>query len=85
MEELKAALKQKIIDTLNLVDITPDDIADDAQLVGGDFGIDSIDVLELVVMIEEDYGVSIDSKELGAQVFRSIDALAQFVTEHATK
>ena len=67
------------------MDLTPDEIADDAQLVGGDFGIDSIDVLELVVMIEQDYGVSIDSKELGAEVFRSINALAEYITKHSGK
>ncbi len=85
MDALKRTLKEKIIDTLNLMDLTPDDIADDAQLIGGDFGIDSIDVLELVVMIEQDYGVSIDSKELGAKVFRSINALAEYISEHRTK
>lgn len=50
----------------------PEDIKDDDPLVGGETGIDSIDVLELVMMIEKDYGVKIDSKELGAKVFASV-------------
>lgn len=81
MEKLIQQLKEKIIATLNLMDVTPDDIKEDAQLVGGDLGIDSIDVLELVMMIEKDYGVKIDNKELGARVFASIRALAEYLKE----
>ena len=57
------------------------DIDPDAQLVGGDLGIDSIDVLELVMMVEKEYGVVIDSKELGAQVFASLSAMANYIQE----
>jgi len=85
MESLKNELKTKIIRTLDLMDLTPEVMTDDAQLVGGDFGIDSIDVLELVIMIEQDYGVSIDTKELGEQVFRSIDSLTGYIAEHRTR
>ncbi len=79
MEKLIKELKVKIVDTLNLPDITPDDINVDAQLVGGDLGIDSIDVLELVMMIEQDYSVRIDNKELGAKVFTSLRSLASYI------
>jgi acyl carrier protein len=79
IEELVGELKVKIIKTLGLMDVTPEDIKDDAVLVGGDTGIDSIDVLELVMMIENDYGVKIDSKELGAKVFVSVRALATHI------
>jgi acyl carrier protein len=72
-------LKNKIIDTLNLVDVTPEDIEDDAPLVGGNLGIDSIDILELVMMIEKDYGVRIDSKEQGQQVFSNLKALGEHI------
>ena len=74
-------LKGKIIATLGLLDVTPDDIKDDDPLVGGETGIDSIDVLELVMMIEKDYGVKIDSKELGAKVFASVRTLATFILQ----
>ena len=50
-------------------------------MVGGDLGIDSIDVLELVMMVEKEYGVVIDSKELGAQVFASLKALADYIRQ----
>jgi len=74
-------LRVKIIDTLNLEDIVPDDIGEDDQLVGGELGLDSIDVLELVMMIEKDYSVRIDNKELGAKVFASLRALAEYIQE----
>ena len=74
-------LKTKVIDVLALEDVAPDDIDPEAQLVGGDLGIDSIDVLELVMMVEKEYGVVIDSKELGAQVFASLRALADYIEQ----
>jgi acyl carrier protein len=79
IDELVSELKIKIIKTLGLMDVAPADIKDDAPLVGGDTGIDSIDVLELVMMIEKDYGVKIDSKELGAKVFASARSLATHI------
>ncbi len=71
----------KIIDTLNLEDTVPDDIGADDQLIGGELGLDSIDVLELVMMIEKDYSVRIDNKELGAKVFANLRALAEYIQE----
>ena len=81
VEEIIGELKGKIIATLGLLDVTPDDIKDDDPLVGGDTGIDSIDVLELVMMIEKDYGVKIESKELGIKVFASVRALATYILQ----
>ncbi len=74
-------LKQKIIETLELEGFTPDDIGDDDLLIGGELGLDSIDALELVMMIEKDYSVKIDNKELGEKVFSSVKALASFIKE----
>ncbi|HOG09332.1 MAG TPA: phosphopantetheine-binding protein [Smithella sp.] len=84
-EEMIRELKIKIIETLGLIDVGPDDIQDDERLVGGDLGIDSIDVLELVMMIEKDYGVKIDSKKLGVKVFASVSALADHILNHQKK
>ncbi len=81
LDGMIAELKVKIISTLGLMDVKPEDIKDDAQLVGGDTGIDSIDVLELVMMIEKDYGIKIESKELGAKVFASVRALSTYILE----
>lgn len=82
MEELIQELKVKIVDTLNLITIAPESIDAEAQLVGGDLGLDSIDVLELVMMIEKDYGLKIDNKELGIRVFASLKTLAEYIHQN---
>ena len=79
MQDFIAQLKEKIIKTLDLEDITPDDIGDDDRLIGGDLGLDSIDALELVMMVESDYSVKIDNKELGEKVFSSVRSLAEYI------
>ena len=79
MEKLLEELKVKIIETLNLIDISPEDIKPDDPLVGGNLGIDSIDILELVMMIEKDYSIKIDNKELGAKIFSSLRNLAAHI------
>ena len=84
MEQLLNELNFKIVETLNLVDVVPDDIDPDDHLVGGKLGLDSIDILELVMMIEKDYGVKIDSKELGAKVFSTIKSLARYIYENSS-
>lgn len=79
MEKLLKELKIKIVDLLNLIDVCPEDIREDDQLVGGQLDIDSIDVLEMVIMIEKDYGVKIDSKELGIKAFATLRTLAEYI------
>ena len=79
MEKLINELQAKIVDLLNLPDVKPQDIEPDEQLVGGRLGIDSIDVLEMVIMIEKDYGVKIDSRELGVKVFASLKTMAEHI------
>ncbi len=79
MNERVEELKVKLIELLNLTDVTPENFDENAQLVGGDLGIDSIDVLEMVVMVEKDYGVVINSQEVGEKVFASLTSLADFI------
>jgi acyl carrier protein len=79
MQERINELRHKIVQALNLQDIAPDEIDPDEQLVGGRLGIDSIDVLEMVMMVEKDFGLTIDNRELGARVFASVRALATFI------
>lgn len=85
MDKLLNELKAKIVEVLNLQDVAPDEIDPDEQLVGGRLGIDSIDVLEMVMMIEQDYGVVIDNKELGAQVFVSLNTMAAYIQSQAAE
>jgi acyl carrier protein len=75
----KTELKTRIIEALNLQDITPDQIVDDAPLFGTGLGLDSIDALELVVMLEKHYGIIIKGIEEGGPAFRSVQALADFI------
>jgi acyl carrier protein len=83
MEKLITDLRKKIVEVLNLIDVRPEDLKLDDQLVGGDLGIDSIDVLEMVIMIERDYRVKIDNRELGVKVFATLRTLAEYIHEHA--
>ncbi|MDL2268737.1 phosphopantetheine-binding protein [Desulfosarcina sp. OttesenSCG-928-A07] len=82
MEALLNELRTKIIDILNLPGITPADIREDDPLVGGPLGIDSIDVLEMVIMVEKDYHIVINNKELGAKVFATLRTLADYIRTH---
>ena len=81
-DDLVLELKKLIINTLKLEDMNPDDIEDDAPLFGEGLGLDSIDALELVVALEKTYGVFIPDSEVGKKVFRSVNALAEFVKTH---
>ena len=85
VENLLAELKVKIIEVLNLIDVRPEDIGDDDPLVGGKLDIDSIDVLEMVIMIEKDYGVRIDNRELGVKVFATLRSLAEYIHRYSTE
>jgi len=82
MNALTAELKVKIIDILNLSDLSPENFDENDRLVGGSLGIDSIDVLEMVVMVEKDYGVVINSQEVGEKIFSSLASLAEYIKEN---
>ncbi len=84
VEKLIDDLKKKVLDLLNIRDIRPEEIDNDAPLVGNELGMDSIDILELVTVIEKDYGVKIDNKELGEKVFASFNALARYLHDNST-
>jgi acyl carrier protein len=82
MNTLTEELKVKIIDILNLSDLSPENFDENDRLVGGSLGIDSIDVLEMVVMVEKDYGVVINSQEVGEKIFSSLASLAEYIKEN---
>ena len=85
MEELVKELKSEIIDALSLEDISPDDIDADAPLFGSGLGLDSIDALELIVLIEKKYGIKLQDRSRGREVFKSINVMAQFIAGNPTK
>ncbi len=82
MENLKKELKEKIIENLNLEDIEVVDIADDDMLFGDGLGLDSIDALELIVMLDKDYGIKLTDPKQGKSIFQSINTMAQYITEN---
>jgi acyl carrier protein len=84
MDPLLEELRGKLVEAVGLTDVRPEDIDPDQPLVGEGLGLDSIDILELVVLLEEDYGVKVDNKELGRKVFASLRSLTDYVREHRT-
>ena len=84
MDELKNELKKYIIEELNLEDMSPEEIGDDEPLFGDGLGLDSIDALELVVILEQYYGIKIKDEKTGREVFHSIDTMAEYVEKHRT-
>lgn len=78
--ELKQKLKEMIIDELQLEDISPDEIDNDAPLFGEGLGLDSLDAVELVVQLQVHFGVEIKNIEEGKPALQSINTLAEFVS-----
>jgi acyl carrier protein len=85
MKSLIDELKRKVIKTLRLSDVSPNDLDENAPLVGGPMGIDSIDTLELLVMLEKDYGVTIPDVKVGRTVFASVRSLATYIEKNRPK
>ena len=82
-EELHAALKEMIVETLALEDVTPTQIDTDEPLFLDGLGLDSIDALELAMVLEEQYGVTLDEDpERNQEIFMSVRTLAEFVAAH---
>jgi acyl carrier protein len=78
-EEIKQDLKIKIISELHLENITPDDILDDAPLFGKALGLDSIDAIELVLILEKQYQIKIPNEERGKQILSSVQTITDFI------
>lgn len=78
-------IKTLIIEHLNLEDVDPAGVDPDAPLFGEGLGLDSVDALELVMLMETNYGAKIASSEVGKQAFATLNSLAQFVQENRTK
>ncbi len=77
--DLHKKLKEELIEQLNLEDITPEDIDSSAPLFGDGLGLDSIDALEIIVLLEKEYGIKITNPAEGKDAMQSIEALANFI------
>ena len=85
MSDLKIKLKEELIEHLNLEDFSVEDIKDETPLFGDGLGLDSIDALELIVMLDKDYGIKLTDPQDGKRIFESVEVMATYIKEHRTK
>lgn len=85
MEELIHTLKEQIIDALNLEEMTPEEIDSDAPLFGDGLGLDSIDALELIVILDRHYGIKLANPAEGKEIFKSVSSIADYISKNRTK
>lgn len=85
MDELIQELKGRIIEVLNLEEITPDDIDAEAPLFGDGLGLDSIDALELIVLMEKYYGIRLATASEAKPILKNLNTMAAYIAEHRTK
>lgn len=83
--QLIGQLKEQIIEALNLEELTPLDIDNDAPLFGEGLGLDSIDALELIVLLEREYGIKLTNPAEGKAIFKSVASIADYVSAHRKK
>ncbi|TRO66418.1 phosphopantetheine-binding protein [Christiangramia sabulilitoris] len=85
MSDLHTELKRSIIEQLNLEDMEVNEIENDEQLFGDGLGLDSIDALELIVLLEKDYGIKLTDPNQGKQIFNSINTMADYIEKNRTR
>ena len=82
METLITTLKKQVIEQLNLQHVKPEDIGDEQALFGEALGLDSIDALELIVLLQQKYGIKLADPSEGPKIFYSIKTLADYISTH---
>ena len=83
--ELKQQLKKQIVEFLNLTSVKPEDIKDDEPLFGEGLGLDSIDSIELIVLLGREYGINIQAPKAGRKVLVDINTMVAYIEQHRTK
>ena len=83
--ELKIQLKKQIIQFLNLTNLTPEDIKNDEPLFGEGLGLDSIDSIELIVLLSREYGIEIKDPKEGRKILTDINTMVDYIEKHRTK
>ncbi|HLK29193.1 MAG TPA: phosphopantetheine-binding protein [Puia sp.] len=84
-EALKAQLKKQIVEFLNLMQVKPEDIKDDEPLFGEGLGLDSIDSIELIVLLNREYGIDIKDPKEGRKVLIDVNTMVDYIEAHRTK
>jgi len=82
LAEIKKVLKEMLVKDLSLEDIRPEDIKDDEILFGEGLGLDSLDAVEIVVLLQRNFGLEVKDMNKGKEIFYSIDTLANYVFEN---
>ncbi len=82
MEALTTTLKKQIVEQLNLQHIKPEDIGDDQPLFVEGLGLDSIDALELIVLLQQKYGIKLADSSEGPKIFHTVKTMADYITAH---
>ncbi len=82
--ELKQSLKKQIVEFLNL-SVKPEDIKDDEPLFGEGLGLDSIDSIELIVLLSREYGINIQDPKEGRKILVDINTMVDYIEKHRTK
>jgi acyl carrier protein len=82
MEQLMADLKKQIIEALNLKHLKPEDIGNEQPLFVEGLGLDSIDALELIVLLQQKYNIKISNPQEGPKIFHSVRTMAEYITAH---
>ena len=86
MDALIAELKQKVVEALNLEELSAEEINENTPLFGADgLGLDSIDALELIVLLDKEYGIRLSDPKQGKKIFYSIATMAEYIQKHRTK
>lgn len=84
-EALTLELKNHLITYLNLLDTKPEDIKDDEPLFGGDLGLDSIDSVEMIVLLDREYGIKIKNPTEGRQILVDVNTIVDYIIANRTK
>ena len=84
-EELKLQVKKQIVQFLNLMTVKPEDIKDDEMLFGEGLGLDSIDSIELIVLLSREYGITIQDPKEGRKILVDVNTMVDYIEKHRTK
>ena len=82
LPEIRKKLKELLVENLSLEDVSPEEIKDDEILFGEGLGLDSLDAVEIVVLLQRNFGLEVKDMKEGRKIFYSIDTLANYVYEN---